>query len=55
MNIPQTGPSSQKAKFFSEIAMAFEFLAIFYTLPKELQLELMQIINKFQAEAKENK
>lgn len=53
MNIPQTGPSSQKAKFFSEIASAFTFLSVFYSLSKERQLELLQIINKFQAQAKE--
>lgn len=51
MNIPQTGPSAQKAKFFSEVQAAFEFLAIFYSLPTEKQMEILQIIAKFKAEA----
>lgn len=46
MNIPQSGPSEQKVKFYREVANAFEFLAIYYTLNKEQQLELLQYLTK---------
>lgn len=52
MNIPQHGPNPQKAKFFRELAQALEFLAVFHTLESEQQLELMQIITKFQGQTK---
>jgi len=48
MNIPQSGPNEQKTRFFNEIAMAFQFLAIYYTLAEKDQLELMQYITKLQ-------
>lgn len=35
-----TGPNPQRAKFYVEVAAAFEFLAAWYTLPEELQTEL---------------
>ena len=50
MNIPQTGVNPQKMKFFREVASAFEFLAVFHSLPADKQLELMQIITKMSAE-----
>ena len=50
MNIPQTGISKQKANFFREVSLAFQFLEIYYSLPEEKQLELMQHITKLQAE-----
>jgi hypothetical protein len=46
VNIPQSGPSEQKVKFYREVANAFEFLAIYYTLNKEQQLELLQYLTK---------
>jgi hypothetical protein len=48
MNIPQTGINPQKSKFFQEIAHAFEFLALYHSLPETKQLELMQTITKYQ-------
>ena len=44
MNIPQTGPNPQKARFLREVGQAFEFLAIFHELPKEKQLEVLQFM-----------
>ncbi len=49
MNIPQTGPNAAKAKFFTEIAAAFEFLSLFYSLSAKDQLELMQHLTVLQA------
>lgn len=49
MNIPATGANPAKEKFFKEVADAFKFLAIFYSLNKEQQAELMQTITAFQA------
>lgn len=49
MNIPQTGPNGAKEKFFRECSSAFEFLAVFYTLTKEQQLDLMQYLTKLKA------
>lgn len=51
MNIPQTGVNPQKVKFFREIASAFEFLAIYHTLSVDQQLDLMQLLTKYQAGA----
>jgi len=48
MNIPQTGPDERKAKFFREVAQAFEFLAVFHSLSAEDQLSLMQLMTKLQ-------
>lgn len=48
MNIPQTGVDERKAKFFHEIAQAFEFLAVYHRLSAEEQLELMQLLTKIQ-------
>jgi len=49
VNIQATGANKQKAAFFAEIAHAFEFLALFHSLPVEDQKELLQIIVKFKA------
>ena len=48
MNIPQTGTNAQKAKFFKEIANAFEFLSVYHSLNEQQQLELMQYISSLQ-------
>ena len=52
MNIPQTGVNLQKAKFFSEAAQAFEFLAICHSLSADKQLELMQFLTQLKASVK---
>lgn len=52
MNIPATGPNEAKAKFFREIAQAFQFLSVFHSLPKENQEDLLQHITKLQAKTK---
>lgn len=52
MNIPQTGVNEQKTKFFREIANAFEFLAVFHSLPADKQLELMQHLTSLQGTGK---
>ena len=49
MNIPQTGKDERKVKFFREVANAFEFLALFYSLDAERQLELMQYLTQLAA------
>lgn len=49
MNLQSVGPQPQKSKFFREIAQALEFLAMFYTLTKEQQEELIARINKMSA------
>ena len=46
MNIPQTGKDERKVKFFREVSNAFEFLALFYSLDAEAQLELMQFMTQ---------
>lgn len=50
MNLPQSGISKQKANFFREVSLAFEFLEIYYSLPEDKQAELMEYILKLQAE-----
>lgn len=52
MNIPQTGQNPQKVKFFEEIAQAFNFLAVYYTLSAEDQLKLMQLLTHLQGQKK---
>jgi hypothetical protein len=52
VNIPQTGSNQQKEKFFREIAQAFEFLALYYSISAEEQLELMQALTKLQGKRK---
>ena len=49
MNLPQTGKAPNKAAFFKEIALAFEFLALYHSLSEQQQLELMQHITCLQA------
>lgn len=49
MNIPAEGKNAQKAKFFREIAVAFEFLALFNSLEKEQQETLLEQLTIFQA------
>ena len=49
--IVATGPSLQKERFFKECAAAFEFLSTFYTLPKDKQEELVNVINIMQVES----
>ena len=51
MNIKPTGVNNSKVNFFKEVAVAFDFLALFYSLNEEKQNELMGIITKFQAES----
>lgn len=49
MNLP-IGKSEQKAKFFEDVAKAFNFLALWNRLESNEQEELNQIIAKFQGE-----
>lgn len=49
MNIPQTGKSPNKAAFFKEIALAFEFLSLYHSLNSEKQAELMEQLTYLQA------
>ena len=51
MNIPSTGSNPAKTKFFREVATAFEFLAVFYTLSEEDQQAIMEHITQLQAKA----
>jgi hypothetical protein len=53
MNIPNNGINATKSKFFREISMAFEFLAVYHTLSAERQETLLQVIMKLEAEQKE--
>lgn len=41
------GPNPQKVRFYSEVAAAFEFLALFYSLPMKDQEELNTTIRGF--------
>ena len=52
MNLPTPGAQRQKARFFTEVAKAFEFLAAYYTLTEEQQLHVNQLITKYQSEQK---
>lgn len=45
-----TGPNLAKERFFTECAAAFQFLSTFYTLPKEKQEEIINVINIMQVE-----
>lgn len=52
MNIPATGPNLQKARFFKEVAQAFEFLSIFHELSSEEQTALNQSLTLILARKK---
>lgn len=54
MNIPQTGVNAQKARFFKEIASAFDFLSLFHSLPADDQASLMNDLTALQAKAVQN-
>ena len=45
--LPASGPDERKARFFREVASAFEFLALYHSLPAEAQRELMTIIQSY--------
>ena len=47
--IPAEGPNDRKANFFREVASAFEFLALFYSLSAKDQAELMAAVQQFSA------
>lgn len=49
MNIQSDGKNPQKAKFFKEIAVAFEFLSLYNRLDKEQQNELMHYLTILEA------
>lgn len=42
-----TGPNPAKAKFFSEVASAFEFLALYHALPAAQQVALQAAVQSF--------
>lgn len=45
--LPGGGPNPAKANFFREVATAFEFLALYYSLSAEHQAELMNLVQSF--------
>jgi len=47
--LPTTGPNAQRAAFFREVASAFEFLALYHSLPAAAQRELMAVIQSYQS------
>jgi hypothetical protein len=49
MNIPADGVNAQKARFFRDIAVAFDFLSLYNRLDKEQQTELMQYLTTLEA------
>jgi len=53
--LPVTGTNEQKARFFREVASAFEFLSMYYSLSAEDQQELMSIIQQYSVLTKEKK
>ena len=48
---PPTGPNAQKARFFDEIASAFEFLALYNVLSAEDQKYVHDIVQGMAATA----
>lgn len=50
MNLP-IGTNLKKAEFFSETAMAFKLLEMYYRLTPELQQELLEAITKMEAQS----
>lgn len=44
LRLPETGPNAQKAKFFVEVATAFEILALLHTLTAEEQRALNEFL-----------
>ena len=51
MNIPCTGVSDSKARFFREVGNAFELLALFYSLLPAEQEEWMSLTRRLEGAA----
>lgn len=47
--LPTPGPVEQKARFFREVASAFEFLSLYYSLSAADQEKLMATVQGFAA------
>lgn len=48
--LPVTGANPAKAKFFREVASAFEFLALYHSLAADDQRALMEVVQSFQSQ-----
>lgn len=49
--LPTEGPDPRRARFYREVASAFEILALWYTIDASEQAELMELINGYVASA----
>ena len=47
---PATGANAQKARFFLDVASAFEFLALYFSIPATRQAEVIQHMQSLTAE-----
>lgn len=45
------GPDERKQRFYVEMAAAFEFMALYHSLPKDKQRELREVIQSFAVHA----
>lgn len=48
--VEHSGPSAARTKFYSEMAMAMQFMALYHSLPAEAQKEMMEGVRAFQAD-----
>lgn len=53
--LPASGPDERKARFFREVASAFEFLALYHSLPAEAQRELMTTVQSYSSQTQRQK